>query len=177
MKFLWSSHPFRKNKEKELILGTLKSNFLFTSLTSSELSIIEQLIHVRKYNVGEDVFHQNQPGNGVYIIINGRVCIEVEKDLVESKTGVQKKETAMLATLNGGDFFGERALLEDDSIRGATAKVMESSLIIAFFKPDLLELMKNRPAISSKICYKLAQIMNQRLDEAAEELSRLRFPK
>ncbi|MFH1223315.1 MAG: cyclic nucleotide-binding domain-containing protein [Pseudomonadota bacterium] len=177
MKFLWSSHPFRKGKEREQVLEALENNVLFDSLTSRELSIIEELVHVRKYNVGEDIFKQHQPGVGMYIIVKGKVCIEVERKVLDPKTEIEKKEVAVLATLNDGDFFGERALIETDSIRSATAKAMEPSFVVGFFKPDLLELIKDRPSIGVKISYKLAQIINQRLDDAAEELSRLRFHK
>jgi len=175
MKFLWSSHPFRKDKAREIILNSLKNNFLFEKLTSSELSIIEGLVHVRKYSVGEDVFRQHQPGAGMYIIASGKVCIEVEKNLIDPKTNVQKKKIELLATLSDGDFFGESALVGGDLIRSTTARVIESALLIGFFKPDMLELIKDRPTIGAKICYKLAQIIGKRLEEASEELLKQRL--
>ena len=89
----------------------------------------------------------------MYIIVAGEVQItQVGED------GVQQQ----LATLTGGDFFGEQALL-DESPRTASAYANEPCRIIGFFRPDLLELIESNPRSGLKIVMRLSQMISVRL--------------
>jgi CRP/FNR family cyclic AMP-dependent transcriptional regulator len=177
MKFIWSSSLFKKDKDEEHVMEALKKCFLFESLTPRELAVVRKAVHVRRYNVGENVFQQHQPGTGVYIIVNGKVGIETEKVFADPKTRIEKSDVVLLETLVAGDFFGELALVEDESVRTATAKIIEPSLLIGFFKPDFIEIMNIRPATGLKLSLKLAQVITERVKQAVEEIHRLRLQK
>ena len=177
MNFIWSSSLFRKDKDEEQIMNAIKGCYLFSSLSSKELSIIRASVHIRKYNVGESAFQQHQPGMGMYIIVNGKVSIEDERVFVDPNTGKEKNEAANTSTLEAGDFFGELALVEDESDRTATARIMEPSRLIGFFKPDLIQIINTRPSLGMKLTLKLAQIIAGRLRQVVEELHKTRFHK
>ena len=61
-----------------------------------------------------------------------------------------------------GDFFGETALISEDK-RSANAKALEDSLVIAFFRSDLLEIIRRSPVFGTKILFNLSNIMATRL--------------
>ncbi|MCX6113360.1 MAG: cyclic nucleotide-binding domain-containing protein [Proteobacteria bacterium] len=174
MTHTWSS-IFRKDKDEELIMNTLKKCFLFDSFNASELSIIRESVHIRKYNVGENVFEQHQAGTGMYIIVNGKILIEAERVFVDPKTGVANKRILKIVYLKDGYFFGELALVEDESVRNATAKVMEPTLLIGFFKPDFIQIINTRPSLGLKLSLKIAQALAERIEQFTEELHKLRF--
>ena len=174
MKFLWSSNPFKKNRQEEAVAAALKSSFLFETLSIRELSYLKDRIHVRKYNVGENVFEQHQPGTGMYIIVSGKVAIEEENFFIDRNSNAESKATSIIENLEHGDFFGEFALVDDEHVRVATAKIMEPALIIGFFKPDFMELAKQHPATGVKICLRLAKVASERLKDAAEEVKKKR---
>ena len=110
------------------------------------------------------MFHQGDPGLGMYIIQEGAVSI-----VIAENDGEQKE----LAGLSEGDFFGELGLL-DESARSASAVCKTDCLLIGFFRPDLLELIERKPALGIKIVMKLAEIVGERLRKTDKELSKLR---
>ena len=176
MTHIWSS-IFRKDKDEEMILEAIKKCFLFDSLNSSELSTIRDSIHVRKYNVGEKVFEQHQAGTGMYLIVSGSISIEADRIFVDTKTGGAKKKVLRVVDLKDGDFFGELALVEDESVRNATARIMEPTLLVGFFKPDFIQIINTRPSLGLKLSLKLAQALAERIEQFTEELHKLRFEK
>lgn len=174
MKFLWSANPFKKNREQEAVAAALKSCYLFETFSIKELLDLKDRLHVRKYTVGENVFEQHQPGTGMYVLVSGTVAIEEETFFVDRKSNEETKKTTIIENLSPGDFFGELALVDDDHIRFATAKIIEPSVIVAFFKPDFMELIKQHPATGIKLSIRLAQVASERLKDAVEEIKRAR---
>ncbi|MEX1140445.1 MAG: cyclic nucleotide-binding domain-containing protein [Bacteroidota bacterium] len=159
-KNIFSERSIRKGSTQEL----LSKVPAFAHLTFRELKEVSAIVHRREYRSGEPVFHQGDPGLGMYIIQEGAVSIIIAE--VDS----EQKE---LAVLSEGDFFGELGLL-DESARSASAVCKTDCLLIGFFRPDLLELIERKPALGIKIVMKLAEIVGERLRKTDKELSKLR---
>lgn len=163
-----------QNKEEIEIKKALRNNVLFDSLSKKEFSIIEKIIHVRKYGVGEHIFYQHHAASGMYIIVRGKISISSDKIIFDDEKNEEKRESTVITNLVAGDFFGELALIEDKALRSATASVLESATLIGFFKPDLLELMETHPIIGMKVIFKIAQVLGKRLVETNQELADIR---
>ena len=133
---------------------------IFKHLSARELKKISPLIHERRYQVGEYLFEKEQPGTAMFIIKSGLVKIVLPG---------QNDEETELATINPEDFLGELALL-DDTPRSASAKAVEKTETLAFFREDLNELLETHPDIGSKIMRGLAIIIGQRLKTCNEQL-------
>ena len=149
----WSNIFRRRDKEEADIFDMLKKVPIFQDLGRREFNKIESILHRRNWNADEGIINEGDPGVGMYIIVAGEVRItQVGED------GVQQQ----LATLTGGDFFGEQALL-DESPRTASAYANETCRIIGFFRPDLLELIESNPRLGLKIVMRLSQMISVRL--------------
>lgn len=159
-KNIFSERSIRKGSTQEL----LSKVPAFAHLTFRELKEVAAIVHRREYRSGEPVFHQGDPGLGMYIIQEGSVSIV----LAEGDSGHKE-----LAVLSEGDFFGELGLL-DESARSASAVCKTDCLLIGFFRPDLLELIERKAALGIKIVMKLAEIVGERLRKTDKELSKLR---
>ncbi len=152
------SHPiwsniFRnlKGNESETEIA-LKQVPVFENLTRSELKEISKIVHKREFLKDEYVFKFNTPGLGMYIIINGEI-------IVEGDDGTE------FARLKEGDFFGETALISEDK-RSANSKAFMDTRIIAFFRSDLLEIIRRNPSFGTKILFNLSNIMAKRLKKS-----------
>lgn len=174
MKFLWSANPFRKNREQEAVIAALQNCYLFENFSIKEILDLKDRLHVRKYTVGENVFEQHQPGTGMYVLVSGAVAIEEESFFIDRKKNEETKKTTVIENLKSGDFFGELALVDDDHVRPATAKIIEPSVIVAFFKPDFMALTKQYPNTGIKLSLRLAQVASERLKDAVEEIKKAR---
>lgn len=149
--------------KKRPIIEAIRDVHLFKELTPIELRIIEKFLHPRTYQKGEIIFFEGDPGVGMYIVMSGKVSIT-------KNTGSGRK--IMLATIEDGGFFGEISVIEGGA-RTANATAIEETELLGFFKADMAELIKRRPAMASKILFEIAGILGERLRITNEELSRV----
>tara|TARA_B110000438_G_scaffold282892_1_gene310347 strand:+ start:358 stop:948 length:591 start_codon:yes stop_codon:yes gene_type:complete len=161
----WSNIFRRRDKEESDVFDILKKVPIFQDLGRREFNKIISILHRRNWNADEGIISEGDPGVGMYIVVAGEVRItQVGAD------GVQQQ----LATLTGGDFFGEQALL-DESPRTASAYANEPCRIIGFFRPDLLELIESNPRLGLKIVMRLSQMISVRLRYANRLLKEARM--
>ncbi len=157
---LWSNlfhHWDTRVSEK---VQALKKVPVFSGLSEKELVEIKKLVHKRTYQAGEHIFKHLAPAEGMYIIISGAVEIYIETNGTNN----------VLAELKEPDFFGEIALLDDEP-RSAGAVATQPSVLLGFFKPDLLSLMERNPVLSNKILTNLGSVLAERLRKTNELLT------
>ncbi|NQV37706.1 MAG: cyclic nucleotide-binding domain-containing protein [Candidatus Marinimicrobia bacterium] len=140
---------------------TLKQVPIFKGLSEREFLEIETIIHERAFHPKEIIFKRQAPGEAMYIIMAGDVEIYIE-DHNDNKN--------VLATLEQGDFFGELALLDNET-RSATAAAIESSTILVFSQTDLESLIERKPSLGNKILLNLARVTGARLRKTNELLA------
>ncbi|MEX1313019.1 MAG: Npt1/Npt2 family nucleotide transporter, partial [Desulfotignum sp.] len=92
----------------------LKEIDIFSGLSASELAAIASVTEEMKLAKDEDVIKQNSIGETVYLIVDGRVSVIMEKE-----DGAQ----AVIDQMDPGSAFGEMALI-DDSPRSATIRTI-----------------------------------------------------
>ena len=157
--FLWNN--FFKKKQNS-ISSFLQNQPLFSTLTPRELRVVERLIHRRSYFSGEVIF---KPGSGIglYMILKGKVHI--------SYTGSDEKNPLVIGQLGEGDFFGELSLIQEKGYQKTTAKAVEASELLGFFKPEMTSLIEKSPKLGAKILTKLCEILGMRLKKAGEKLA------
>lgn len=150
-----------RRKDEETVHALLQNIPLFDGLSRKELSAIESILHRREYDPDEILFHQGNPGVGMYIIQEGMI------DILYEPTG------DTLAELTDGDFFGELALL-NETPRSATAISRTDSVLYGLFRPDLLDLVERDPSLGVQILLRMGQVLSERLIHTNEQVQELR---
>ena len=89
--------PGHRNPRLEL----LKHVVLFKDLSWHDLAVIDSMLHQREYLAGEVIFDEGEEGQGLFIVLSGRV-----------KTTRQGTTRGVLLEFGPGSFFGEVALLD-----------------------------------------------------------------
>jgi CRP/FNR family transcriptional regulator, cyclic AMP receptor protein len=153
---------------KDTVTGVMSKNPLFDGLSNRELAVIHNLSHVRNYNVGEYIFQKGQSGAGAYIVISGKVMLETEDLYIDKNTGAEKKQFKVMDELGTGELFGESALTDVADKRLVSAKAMEPSVVLSFFRPDLLDMIKQRPSLASKILLNVSRVLAYRLARSSK---------
>ncbi len=161
---IWTSVIQRLRPSEESLDETLGAIHLFEGLSRSERNDVERIVHFRTYQSGEAIFHQDNPGVAMYIVLEGKVNI-VQRD---EKGG----DDRVLASILEGEFFGELGLL-DESPRSASAVASRPTNIVAISRPDLLELMQRNTALGVKVLIPLSQLIVTRLRFTNERLSEI----
>lgn len=115
---------------------------LFEGLPGDALDDILRHIRARKYDRGTVIFHKDDPGSLLYIILSGTVKI-----FVPSSEGKE----LVLSILAAGDFFGELSLFDGEP-RSATAEALEDgtqTLILP--REAFLTLVRQHPQLATQI--------------------------
>jgi len=98
------------------------------------------------YQRGETVFRQGDPGDAMYIIQSGAV------EVAQQKNGRE----VVIAILEKGDFFGEMAILQNET-RSATVTAISHTRLIPLSKTLLIDRLKRDPDVSLHLLRRVIQ--------------------
>ncbi len=132
---------------------------LFAQLSDEELRQLQYSMDQRLIKRSEDVVHQGQSGESLFIVKEG---------LLQVNIAIENNQTINVAHLVPGSFFGEMSLLTGDP-RNATVTTQVDSLIYEVKKRDLEAILRGRPEIASILSESIAerQSRNQHQSESA----------
>jgi HEAT repeat protein len=114
---------------------------LFSELSLDRLEAIHQLMHESEYLVGECVIREGDPGNDLYVLVEGELQIYKSHG-----TPAQR----FLSTLTPIGYMGEIAIL-DGSARSATAIASKDSRLLSLGGEPFKEVILQNPEISFEI--------------------------
>lgn len=157
-KLLWETLKHWSGSSAELDrIQFLKSVPFFNELSKWQLKAVSDIVFERNYEANELIFEEGQPGAALFLILSGRVSVEIHRE----------KYTANLAILEKGAFFGEMALL-DETPRSACARALEPTKAIALYRNDLHRMIDSDPQTACQIYRALARIVGDRLRSTNE---------
>jgi len=149
-----------------------QSNIVFKSKFLKKLTPVEryefiQLCHRRYYKSGEFIYHQGDPGTGMYFIEEGTVELSIEDDKITQKQREESDIPRFL--LKAPQSFGAFTI-GYNLRRRSTAHCCTDCTILGFFNPDFDTLKSRHPHIAIKILDVLSMIALKQLDETTEAL-------
>mmetsp|Transcript_18003 Transcript_18003/g.58771 ORF Transcript_18003/g.58771 Transcript_18003/m.58771 type:complete len:960 (-) Transcript_18003:2139-5018(-) len=106
--------PLQELLVQSIRMGSLRAVPLLSGLTNAEREKVVKEMSVERFKEGEKIISQGEQGDKFYLIEDGQVEVSVV-----STEGAHK----VVGTLEQGDFFGERALLNSEQ-RGATVTAL-----------------------------------------------------
>lgn len=109
----------------------------FSTLDESLRETLEERLVAREYSPGEVVFHEGDPGLGLFVVFEGELAILGPSD-------------RLLARLGPGEVVGEMALL-DGGPRSATARATKATRCGLLTRGDVLPLLRSEPALALEL--------------------------
>ena len=138
------------------LLSALRAVSLFRGLDEAALQEMTSFARLRTYPPQTALFHADDPGHMLYVIVSGQVRIEKVSPL---------GETVHLAYRGRDDYFGELALL-DGKPRMASATTVSECLCLTMEREAFQQCLRSSPAMAFHLMATLAE----RLREAAAAL-------
>ena len=142
------------NEEVEILRGVP----IFSKIEAAKLKLIAFTGERMTFNIGQEVCHQGDPGDAMYVILGGIADV-----LIDTPTGPLR-----VAQLKRNGFFGETAIL-CDAPRNATIKASEVLLTLRISKDMFYRLVTEFPTMAVEMMRELAHRVedtNQKLREA-----------
>ncbi|MDP7035456.1 MAG: cyclic nucleotide-binding domain-containing protein [Planctomycetota bacterium] len=137
-------------------------NPIFQGLSENHRKMILGGGIVNRYSTGENIFLEGETGEAMYLILSGKVEIQVQ-----NKSGLAE----VVGRLKAGEIFGEGSLITD-APRSGTAAAVRDTYLIAFSRKTLHDLIENHPKASAHFMYKIMKSLFIRLRATTQKLSR-----
>ena len=133
----------------------------FDGLTGEALGMIAHVTTEESYAYGTRIFQYGDPGDKLYIILEGKVRIFRE-------VGGMGEEA--LAVLGAGEVFGEMSLL-DESTRSAGALAHERCRLLVITKDAFDDLLFLHKDLAYEVLWSCVRMLASRLRETNDKLT------
>jgi CRP/FNR family transcriptional regulator, cyclic AMP receptor protein len=124
---------------------------IFKQLDQTELESLAESVDQLTLKAGEVIFHENDPGDALYVIGSGAVRIWVRDEDVQEVT---------LSELQAGEFFGELAVL-DSGERSANATALVESTLHRLRRDDFQKFLLQYPHAATDVIREIAARLRQ----------------
>jgi hypothetical protein len=124
------------------IVLRLKRIEIFEGLSISELAAVASVTREERFERGQVIIQEGDPGDTLYLVIEGEVSVikqQADRSVLE------------LDRIGTGDYFGEMALFEDIP-RTASVVAEQPSRLLVLNKQDFKEMVREYPQIPLEIC-------------------------
>lgn len=142
---------FKRQEDAHLhaIVETLLDVPIFQYCSHNMLLDLAQVMHRRSYKRDAYIYHENDPGLGLYIVQRGRVRL-----LTEDENGKVQELRQV----------GENELLSEISILGEfrrmeTVQAVTDTQVLGFFSPDMNVMAKRNPKVYAAVMAALARYL------------------
>lgn len=124
--------------------GFLQRAALFAGFSEREIASVVSTAKERSFASGETIIAEgHEGGRGFYLVLSGSVQV--------------RKGDIVLADFGVGDYFGEMALLLEDTPRTADVVAMSDAVCLVITQWDLRALITSHPEIGVKMMGELAR--------------------
>lgn len=120
----------------------LKRIPIFNDILVEQLQVMAKISVEKLFNEGDILFRQNDPGDELYIVVDGQVNIGLFNS--------DESEFTILATYNESSFFGEMTLFRGGT-RSATAIAATDILALTIRREALTTLIKQYPELAIEL--------------------------
>ena len=135
----------------EVIARILAGVPVFGALSDSERTELVAHLRARHFSRDEVVFHRDDAGGHVYVILSGSVKVAIPDE---------EGHEVVVAVERDGAVFGELALF-DDAPRSATVTALDETQVVTLAREDFLRILERSPRATREILRLLARTVRR----------------
>ena len=152
--------PVRAGEGPMTNLELLQKTMLFRGSTREELELVLGFFQEREIKPNANIFTEKMPGEALFIVRSGSVRITMMAG---------EGEEMGLLVLGPGDFFGELALIHDDTrLVNARAETAVDLLLLA--RKDFYALLDLDPRTASRLLITISKLLAMRIQAYSDKL-------
>ena len=143
----------------------LEETLLGSGLDADELAQLSALMVERRIGKGEAVFHRGDPGDAMYVSLQGQIGIWLPPSAEEGAAARGRR----MVSYAPGVAFGEMGLLQGRP-RSADAIAEEDALVLELPRAGYERIVRDNPALLSKLLLNLGVLLSSRVRALTDEL-------
>jgi CRP/FNR family cyclic AMP-dependent transcriptional regulator len=137
--------------DAEAITRVLADVPVFSALSDAERNELLSHLRPRRFSRDEVVFHRDDAGGQLYVIISGSVKVAIPDE---------EGHEVVVAVERDGAVFGELALF-DDAPRSATVTALDDTQVVTLAREDFLRVLERSPRATREILRLLARTVRR----------------
>ena len=151
---------------KHLLLATLQGIQFLRGVSREHLEQIAAIAQLCDYEDQEFVFHEGDAADSIYLVVFGKLSIEL------CASGQDRKQ---IVTVGPGEMLGWSSLLERPQL-AATARAVETTRLVRIDSAKLLKICDEDPALGFQFMRRTTLALAKRLNATWGQLSHLHVP-
>lgn len=140
------------------IIDELKGSELFEGLETSHLEKVSVLCRGGSYRQGTIIFNEGDKAEELYLLTDGRVCLEMEVRPLPSRPAIP----TCLEVVTKGEVFGWSALVEP-YVYTLSARCLSNCTVLSIKGDMLRKAMADDPILGYKVMEGLSKLIAFRL--------------
>ena len=132
---------------------------IFTDFSKKEIDFFIENTKFTSFDADTIIFHENDNAIEMYLIKSDKVKVFINR----------KQKDIELATLSNGDFFGEMAILRQNT-RSASIKTIEKTEIYIIDTNTIASIIEKDSILAAKFFFNLAEVLAERLASTDKEV-------
>lgn len=141
-------------------IDVLRNLQIFSGLSNDELERVAELCEEKAYVSAEQIFREGEPGNRLFIVVEGEVRISRQ---------IPGAGEEALAVLKAGSMFGEMAVF-DRSERSTDAISHGGTRVITISRAEFEMLLDFHRDIAYKVLWSVVRVLSGRLRATNDSL-------
>jgi len=129
----------------------LESIALFRDLGPDELRVLRLITQERRFAAGHEIFHEGDPGDGVYFVKDG---------LVEVSSLINPDTRCVLSQVGPGEIFGEMAVIEHRP-RSATVTALKDTEVYFVPRGEILSFVSRSPGLALRLLQEISHRLRE----------------
>lgn len=151
-------------------VSIFKSAAPYRFFNEGDWKVLSEVLRPVTVPAGQAVFREGDPGDGLYLVLTGKVKIRRMVDPEEKG----KRQEQLLTILSAGQLFGEMALV-DGAPRSADAVAEDVTVLYHLPQADYDALKTKHPGTALRIQDLLVTTLSWRLREANRSFEIIQF--
>ncbi|HWL75873.1 MAG TPA: cyclic nucleotide-binding domain-containing protein, partial [Burkholderiaceae bacterium] len=144
---------------------TLAEALAGTRLDADEVAILSSMMTERRFTKGAVVFRQGDPGDSMYILLQGQIGIWISSSQADGDGPGGRR----LISFAPGVMFGDMGLLAG-AARSADAIVESDALVLELQREQYERLVAEYPALFGKLMLNISLLLASRVRSLSDEL-------
>jgi NNP family nitrate/nitrite transporter-like MFS transporter len=146
-------------KQAKTLEQVLSSVPFFAEMKPEAIKSLARLGNIEPFPSGHLIFEEGSQGDSFYVILQGNVSIQKQKD---------NHQRIEVAQLNAGEFFGEMALIDRQS-RSASVVTQSNCEVFVLHRKDFFNMLSRSPHMVADVLLSFSVRMRGLLDNYSQQ--------
>ena len=130
---------------------------MFKDLEWAQVKALSEYIQIYRAPPKAVLFREGDQGDFMCVLLEGKLDVHKEDNRHVDKT---------VTTIFPGRSLGEMTIVDGEP-RSATAVAVVTSILAVLTQENFMLIMRDKPALSAKLLFKIAQLISQRLRQTS----------